>query len=402
MSKRDEAPKPPPAVEAVPPVAPANRVFVDSRVSPHAAAYVQGAEGRRRAMVPRYTDPVAGGPDVPIPHLAGNPPAPGMTMAAQAIQERVNAAAAMPQPGWSGGIVQPQSASPPPQPVTVPQPVTILPADLLPAAASNDPMFQAGHGSMYAVNQPQLAHKYGVMRGGKLIPPQQLAGNPAGGAPGKLSQQTLEGLEAVRRFQETRERVEAPVDPTAQPKSESEQPLTEEQKKAILADLDDFDFDRAKRAAEQDVINNEEQRRVVEARLRPLSLEEIIITGRVTQVVPIIPGVFEPEFQSYQMGEDLILKRMIGEEDQSLRPTTRYLLDKYRTMGLTIALRSLNKKLLPSHQDQHGKFDDALFWIKYEIVAKFDYHMMASLSAHWHWFDIRVRALFKAEALGNG
>lgn len=404
--------------------------FVDPRISnPAALRYAEAAQGRRRGMpLPKYTEPVAGGPDMPIPLLAGEA-AKGTTMAEQALQQRGAATPVMPElagvlkgmgmePALHNGasIVEGTAHQ---QPAVAPRsgglqpPPGILPTDLLPEQAMKDPNFQQGHGSMFAANQPDLALKYGVMRGKAFVPPQQLRPVQRTATAGALKPETVDGLRALKELEDTRHRAESgrtasdrQIEEEARQgpaggAGETKAPLTQEEREKLLSEMDDYQVSRLKSALFKDMLNNEVQRELIEARLQPLDLGDLIVTGRVTQVVPVTPGRFEPEFQSYDGEDDLIVKRLIGDE-AGLATSDRYILDKYQLMGLTIALRALNKKQLPDYRDHDGKFDDNLFWNKYAIVSRFNYHMLASLMVNWFWFDMRVRRLFRAEELGNG
>lgn len=404
--------------------------FVDPRISdPTALRYASEAQGRRRGLpLPKYTEPVAGGPDMPIPLLTGEAVR-GTTMAEQALQQRGVAAPVMPElagvlrgmgmePALNSGasIVEGTAHQ---QPVSAPRsgglqpPPGILPADLLPEQATKDPNFQQGHGSMFAVNQPELAMKYGVMRGKTFVPPQQLRPVQRTPTTGALKPETVDGLRALKELDEARQGAESgrtmsdrqisedAKNGPAGGVGETKASLTQEERDKLMGDLDDYQVSRLKSALFKDMLNNETQRDIIEARLQPLDLGDLIITGRVTQVVPVTPHRFEPEFQSYDGEDDLVVKRLIGEESGQAT-SDRYILDKYQLMGLTIALRSLNKRQLPDYRDHNGKFDDNLFWSKYAIVSRFNYHMLASLMVNWFWFDMRVRRLFRAEELGNG
>jgi hypothetical protein len=152
----------------------------------------------------------------------------------------------------------------------------------------------------------------------------------------------------------------------------------------------------------KDIINNEEQRDLIEKRCTPLDITDLIMRGFVTQRVPVIPNKFEPEFQSMTGGEDLAIKRLIMQESKGLEVSDRYLLDKFSLMAVTIGLRAINGNVIPTHQDNNGKFDEEAFWRKFDFVSKYPFHMLASLGVNYFWFDIRVRKLFVAEKLGNG
>lgn len=399
---------------------------IDPRVTdPRAMRYAQEASARRGP--PKYSVPVAGGQAPPVPRL-DQEHVEGMTMADQAasrIADRVAASQGIqPKPQMpTGGIVEG------PVPPAMPQPKTmigatapgILASDVLPDAAKADPNFRNGHGSMFAANQPEMAYKYGVVRKGQHIPPQQLRQKVTGTPEqkGQLRPETMAGLQAlqdankagVQQAEVMQKSVDAQAELAAQQGLAGQSAdtaggtgpkMTDEERKEILEQLDDFDFHKLKNAVMRDLLNNDEQREIIEGRLKPLDVVQLIQDGRVTQIVPVRPGVFEPEFQSYNGDEDLAIKRLITKEARSIEASDRYFMDKYSLMALTVAIRSINKYPLPDCYDADGNFSDELFWQKYSMVARFDMHLLSSLAVNWFWFDVRVRKLFVAEKLGNG
>jgi hypothetical protein len=345
-------------------------------------------------------------------------------MADQANQQRMAAHGAVEAPATTSGSMFQGSA--PPSPTAVPMPMSrppanLLPIDILPNEAKSDPDFKEGQGSMYATAQPGLAYKYGVIRNGQRIAPQQL-GQPRRG----LKQETLQDLETLQRLQgkappeapgaigrtseDARIEKEAaagvagaagrfgntPSDgPQANP--HAQQTIQEAVKK-----LDDFDFNTFREMMMKDIINNEKQRELIESRCKPLDITDLITRSFVTQRVPIIPDKFEPEFQSMTGAEDLAIKRLIMLESKGIEVTERYLLDKFAMMGVTIGVRAINSNPLPDHRDKDGLFDEEAFWKKYSLITKYPFHMIASLGVNYFWFDVRVRKLFVADELGNG
>ncbi len=184
-------------------------------------------------------------------------------------------------------------------------------------------------------------------------------------------------------------------------------PLSEEDKQKVrqaINQMDDFDWNTFKQMTMKDLLNNEEQKKIIEERLKntPLSLDGLLVDGYVRQMIPIIPGKFEPTFQSIGGDEELACKRLIVVDAKSLDVGEQYLLDKHAFMVLTCGLFAVNQKPLGNHRDVDGKFNDELFWQKFNMVLRFPLHMLASLSINFFWFDVRVRRLFVAESLGNG
>jgi len=311
---------------------------------------------------------------------------------------------------------QPQPLAPGYQAAPSQSPLSALMAgDLLPEMAKDDPSYQGGMGSMNASSQPHLAMKYGVVRNGKFMAPQQLQS----GKPG-LSQKTQEGLKVLKDLQDQAEQVAQSQDDkkaveeagesiggaAAKIAGGTEKPVTSEERKEFekaMRNLDDFDMNTFAEMTMKDILNNDEQRQLVEERLDPLDLDEYIMTGRVRQTVPIIPGKYEPVFQSYNQEEDLALKRLLVLERKNFTDApNRYFLDKYSVMGVALGLSRLNRNILPDHLDKEGNFDDGMFWKKFNLTVKLGFHLVASLAVHFYWFDIRVRKLVQAKRLGNG
>lgn len=404
--------------------------FVDPAVAanPEVLAYQAGmrarAEGRRRSPLPKKTVPVGGAPMPPIPNLGGEHRT-GLTMAQQAMMERrdqeLEAAQHMPQPAPGAPqettILQelPTQLGARPTPQQPSPQADIRPGDLLPDEAVEDPAFIQAMGSRLAASQPQLALKYGVIREGKRIPAQMLTKGE--------KQLRPETVQDIRRFVELQERQQAQAQAQAsglpQTEEEATGQVSEAARVASMAGnlpgdstegdqkrpgraVDELDFDVFRQRMMRDLLNNDSQKGIIEARLDPLRLEDLILQNRVRQVVPVQPGIFEPEFQSSRADEDLAIKRLIMDESKTVEVSDRYLLDKYAIMGLTIGVYAINGKPLGQHLDTEGNFSDEAFWTKFNRLCRLPVHMIASLAAQYWWFELRVRQLFVAEKVGNG
>ena len=170
----------------------------------------------------------------------------------------------------------------------------------------------------------------------------------------------------------------------------------------IAKNMDDFDFNTLREVMMKDIINNEDQRKIIEARCEPMTIDDIITRGFVTQRVPIIPKKFEPTFTSLSGDDDLALKRLVMVESRGLEVSERYLLDKFSLMTLAAGLHQVNNNPMPEFRDNEGHFDDEMFMAKFKHIIRLPFHMLASIGVNYFWFDIRVRKLFVAESVGNG
>lgn len=377
--------------------------------NPKAAAYAQAALARAKGGEPR-----GGAPAPPFPRL-DQPATPNMTMADQAYYQR--------QP--------PQGSIAALQPPTTPQPMSglsqatvpgILQGDLLTEAATNDPAYLQGMGSRMAVSQPNLAMKYGVIRSGRFIPPQQLQA----GTTSALKESTVEGLRELSEFNRKRAEAEQSADVASAEQSSENGPggaaaklADPDSLKSALSpeevvddirrrrDMDGLDHAALREAILVDLLNNDEQRKIVEGRLAPLSLTDYIMRGYVTQKVPVVPGEYEPEFISFDGNDDLELKRILFDEQfKSGRPQLegmdRYFIDKYAMLTIALSVKSINGKDYGTAKNLDGDFDEKLFWKKYKQIMRLPFHLLASLGVHYSWFDRRVRKLVRATEIKNG
>jgi hypothetical protein len=373
--------------------------------SPRAAAYAE------RVGVKKYVAPVGGVPAVSIPPLDA-PYARGQTMAAQAQGMR---GPSLPQ----SSIFGPQGANPFTQPGGPPagrpeSPQTqILPTDLLPEEARRDPAFREGPGSMFAMSQPKLVGKYGVMRNGTIVPPAAFRAGGRGGpspetmaAVAELNNKFAHNAStAAQRAEDTEVEKEVAGGPVGAARAAgasagAADPKLEKDLKSRLESMDKLDLHRLQEMGVVDLLNNDEQKTLIEERCSKITLDEYVMNGFVRQRVPIVPGVFEVTFQSMALEDELTLKNLIAKEANALELSDRYLVDKYGYMGLAVGLHmihSAGKDIpFPSHLSNEGVFDEALFWAKFKRVLRLPFHLAASLAINFFWFEVRVRRLPRA------
>lgn len=406
------APPPSPAYLPPSPIVPGQKVDINPRAE--SAPPTQSATAlayQNRLAAQRSKVPVAGGPPPSIPLLTG-PHVEGVPMAAQAEAARKALAGGFgaPTPGATPSIIAPNKAEAAPEE----QPMKLHQLDKLPPEAQQDPEYVQGSGSLYASSQPKLALKYGIIRDGRHYTPAQVRGG--GGVVGpdgklKLSSGTQKDLQTFNELAAAQAAGKAP--PSSEPAAEatdaeaatSEEARAERVKRAEkqLEQMGQLELAELMERSRQDILNNDEQKKIVEARItEPIDIADLIMRGEVLQRVPIIPGKFEPTFRSLAVQEDLALKRLIMSEAKVLQIADSYFTDKFAFMGVVAGLYAINGNVLPSHLDADNNFSDVLFRAKFEHLARYSFWMLQSLCVHFGWFDARVKMCFKAENIKNG
>lgn len=225
---------------------------------------------------------------------------------------------------------------------------------------------------------PALAQA-AASRARPVRPPQ---GTPDGPYRPQLSPETKESLEVVRKFQAEaeaaqREAVDKEVEEAPDPAKAGDAAIDE--LRTLFAD-----------DAQWSILNNPERRKVIEARLQPLDIADILIHGEVRQEIPIVVGKLTIMVRSVNGEEDLAVKQLMGTESG----TDRYLMDKFSLMGVTLGLVSINGAELPVHLNKDGDFDKALFMAKFKKVLRYPLTMLSDFGLQFFWFEKRVQALF--------
>lgn len=172
-------------------------------------------------------------------------------------------------------------------------------------------------------------------------------------------------------------------------------------KKDIEKEKDDlFDmFDFSGKTEADRILNNKKRRTEIESRCETMKIEDLIMKDEVQQDVPIMPGKFVVRYRSATPQENLLVKRLLANETVE---SDQYMLEKYGIMQLCLALVAINGIPFPSHLDETGAPQEALFDKKLKMLLKKSAYVIADLGINFFWFDIRVRKLLNPDDLKNG
>lgn len=227
-----------------------------------------------------------------------------------------------------------------------------------------------GVGSAYAANQPGLQHLPTNSDGEEVQIDERLKPRPPGAG---LRPDTVEQLQAVAAANA--------------PSSSDDQELEKINKE--IDELDDVYEENEFGERVKSLLSNKKRAALIEGRCAPMAFEDLLLNGRVQQKVPIIPGKFEPTFQSLSGEDNVEILRLMG----LVRGPDQYLLDMLSIYNLTAGLFMINNKVLPKHTDTNGDFDEKAFMAKYKTISKMALPILADLAVNFRLFTRRVQKL---------
>lgn len=254
---------------------------------------------------------------------------------------------------------------------------------VLPPEATKDPQFVPGVGSMYAANQPALRNRGGQQERTMT-----------------LSEETVAGLEALKKFQDEAAKTQEKV---AVAEGEKDKAAIKDTGPAVpFKDQPDLSGLLEQIRAEQERLGDDriaKLRKEIEARLVPMSVEKLIEEGEARQDVPIVRDKLIVTYRTLSGEEDLSIKR----ELYGVVGGDNYLVDLLGMMQMTAGLHAINGRPLPTHLDDKRRWNKDLFYAKLDIVKSYAIQMLAIIGLNFTWFDQRTRELFiDLEPLKNG
>lgn len=144
---------------------------------------------------------------------------------------------------------------------------------------------------------------------------------------------------------------------------------------------------------------NVARRKIIEARLDGIRIDDLFVSGEIRQRVPIIPGKLELTYRTLSGDEDLYAKRRMGDVRTEIN---RYVEDRFVLMVLALHIHSYNGEVLPSIFDEQGHIIEANFDKKFQKVAKLPQMLLEDIWINYRWFEDRVRRALEPAALKVG
>jgi hypothetical protein len=325
-----------------------------------ASAYAQGLKKRQAQMEGVKHDIPVGGAAPPL------------------TPDKIAQMTSMAVPSWGDEeLEQPQPFQAPAAP---PQP-----------APTQRPM-PTGVGSGYQVNQDLAS---GKLKEQITVGEAKRRGMGMAGPGGNLSPESkllLENLE-----------VDQGLPPGRQPVTVSEMPPTTEGSEETVSEVPDegdIDFDAID--ALRNTLVSTERKEIIEARLVPLNIADLIVSNEIRQTIPVIPGQLEYEIKTFQEYEHLFCMQYVYDFNGS----PRYIEELFNTAKICCSIVAINGKALPEHRASIGQRDESVdkeaFAKKIAVVSRFATQLLADLGVQTSWFNERVNGLFDVKKLKNG
>lgn len=271
-------------------------------------------------------------------------------------------------------------AKAPPAPPPVP---SFLPGDILPKTATLDPRFNPTQPIFASAQDPELAREYGILRNGTHMrmdgspQPPPAAAPPPPAAPPSASPPAPPAPVAAPPAPSIVEKAPAPAKPA---ETYSEDPPLPGA----------VDLVSLRESVTEGVMNSQEQRALVESRLKGgFDYADFLLDRPIQQTVVIIPDRFEITFQAIPAHVELRLKQLISEEARSAI-FDDYLLDKYNLMGVTAAVHAIAGTVLPTYLDDAGRFSPDRFEARMQWLMRRPMPLLVLLSVHYIWFSNRM------------
>lgn len=228
----------------------------------------------------------------------------------------------------------------------------------------------------------------------------------------QLRTETVAGLKALHEAAAAAQQPPTPpqeTKPATAEKPEEKKSFTRlsDEERRAAAETTDLDFDMMMARMRNDVINNEEERKAIEATLTPMDLADGLMTGEFRQFVPIQKGKLEVMYRSLSPMENEEMRRKILEEVLADERMSNQAGEKLAMFQMVASIHSLNGQEMPKHTKALAKgpgreFIWSVFLDKVTLFMNYPGPLIHALTTHAHWFDLRVRRLFSSTALKNG
>jgi len=170
-----------------------------------------------------------------------------------------------------------------------------------------------------------------------------------------------------------------------------------------IADGDSgFDMDYAGIAEARGILLSKKRKKVIEERLEPLDIADMIMKREIQQTIPVIPAKLNYTMRTFNQHEHLFCLQYVFD----MRGSQVYAEELLNTCKLVCSLVAINGAQLPEHRKDVGTAKETIDKVAFEKkmfhVASFPTQMIADISVQAIWFTERVNKLFSLDEIKNG
>lgn len=222
-----------------------------------------------------------------------------------------------------------------------------------------------------------------------------------------LSPDTIAGLMEMKKMADEEKKKMAPEEPLPPEKASAEKSAKPLEREPMDL-MDDLEFARMMSQVRKDALNNDTQRKIIDARVRPIDLAKGIATGEFSQVVPIHPNVLEVTYRSpsaFELQSIRVLLVKTLADDPTKEPIAEEL---YTAMSLAASIVQIStgtsNEKWPEHHVLGAKhsFDENTFMYRVNKLLAMSGPLLHCIAVHGAWFDARVRDSLKVVELKSG
>jgi len=149
-------------------------------------------------------------------------------------------------------------------------------------------------------------------------------------------------------------------------------------------------------------VDNPDVRAAIEARCTPMDFGDLLMTGRVGQEVPILPGKLTARFKSLKASETWWIEREMAQAFVSTFAANTWL----GYAKLVFSLESVNGEFFPPIETAENSKDPNKdqFQVKFDRVFDYAEPVLELLMLNYMWFNDRVKELYRNDfdLLKNG
>jgi hypothetical protein len=210
--------------------------------------------------------------------------------------------------------------------------------------------------------------------------------------------------DSVKNLMELTEAIQKNVEKTAEEKKEEAEKLTSIVE--AIPEMDDsYTYDEV--GVKRPNLYSSKRRKEIEDRCSKISLEDLIVTRRIVQTIPIIPDTLVIKLRTLSTKEEAYIRQQIAFETNKTRQSSSYLALRLAQYRMTFSLLQINTKEYPDVTIKGGSrfdspftvSDDKAFESKLEMIMDMPDDLLEELDLQFIYLKDRVKGLSMGKIL---